>query len=263
MRNLPVHTSASYTPPVSGWQDPCLSRTIFPTLASRIVLAKSWVHDPDLSDIGRLDSFISFQVFSLAILAVETAIVLDMPAALKRVPLYLSSGVGALLILGSLAADPVVYEGKGVNGPLLTAGLRDTDSSGARDPKADNTAGATADAIPDVADIGLIVDPYAISVFQGNSLQRSDPESLDQQVSAHSSSAPFRSEHGASFLGFGAGVFPPIRLVADPIGRRLDLGLSSITTKTLSGLLLCRSKVEVLPVSSIIGREFGLCSTSC
>ena len=227
------------------------------------MLAKSWVHDPDLSDIGRLDSFISFQVFSLAILAVETAIVLDMPAALKRVPLYLSSGVGALLILGSLAADPVVYEGKGVNGPLLTAGLRDTDSSGARDPKADNTAGATADAIPDVADIGIIVDPYAISVFQGNSLQRSDPESLDQQVSAHSSSAPFRSEHGASFLGFGAGVFPPIRLVADPIGRRLDLGLSSITTKTLSGLLLCRSKVEVLPVSSIIGREFGLCSTSC
>ena len=71
-RNLPVHAGARHAPPVIGWQDPCLSRAFFPTLASRIEMAKSWVHDSDLSDIRGLDSFFSFQVFSLAILAMET-----------------------------------------------------------------------------------------------------------------------------------------------------------------------------------------------
>ena len=247
-RNLPVHAGARHAPPVTDWQDPCLSRAFFPTLASRIEMAKSWVHDPDLSDIRGLDSFFNFQIFSPAILAVETVFALDLPAALKRDPLYSSSGVGALsLILGSLGADPVVYEGKGTNGPLLTAGLRGTDSSGARDPKADNTADIiteAADAVPDVAAIGLIADPGAISDFLSTALQIS----LYQQGSAHPSSVPFRSEHGVSFLGFGGGDFLLIHLDARSVKR--ILGMSNITMKALSGRLLCRSKDEDLPVSS-------------
>ena len=183
------------------------------------------------------------------ILAVETVFALDMPTALKRDPLYSSSGVGALsLILGALGADPVVYEGKGVYGPLLMAGLRGTNSSGARDSKANNTADIiieAADAVPDVTAIGLIADPGAISDFLSTALQIS----LYQQGSAHPSSVPFRSENGVSFLGFGGGDFPLIRLVARSV--KSILGMSSITMKALSRRLLCRSKDEDLSVSSL------------
>ena len=69
-----------------------------------------------------------------------------------------------------------------------------------------------------------------------------------QQGSTHPSSVPLRSEHGVSFLGFGGGDFPLIRLVARSVKR--ILGMSSITMKALSGRLLCRSKDEDQPVSS-------------
>ena len=198
-----------------------------------------------------------------------------LPTALKRVPLFSSRGDGALsLILGSLDADPVVYERN--KGPLLTAGHRGTDSSGARDPKDDNTADAitdAADAAQDVAAFGLIADPGATD-FLGTALQRSNPERYEdavrpkiraisgyglgvlcivdvsytfsiadsgavvQQGSAHRSSVPFRSEHGESLLGFRGGDFLSFRLVAGSVKRILGMSNEALLVSASSDAVI-------------------------